>query len=117
MEYLRFMRLVHNCLFVWQFKVTILSENRVLHLNAHQFRKSEYFFTILDTSLGNLINIRKKCVLFFQVLISIFRISCRGRPSKIFFFSDTAILSRHFVFLNKIFFYKVNILVKKLYKC
>ena len=75
----------------------------MLHSNAHQFCKNEYFFIIL----GNLMSIRTKFVFLFQVQISIFRIS----------FFNTAILSYDLVFLNKKkLFYTVNILVNKLYK-
>ena len=53
----RFLSLIDNCLFVQQIKVAFLGKNRVLHSNAHHFRKNEYFFIISGTSLGNLINI------------------------------------------------------------
>ena len=43
MDYLRFLRLVENGLFVNQIKATFLGENRVLHSNAHHFCKNEYF--------------------------------------------------------------------------
>ena len=85
-KYLRFLRFVDNCLFVQRIKVAFLGENRILHSNAHHFCMNKYFFIILGTLLGTLINIRKKFVFLFQMQISIFRISCRVRPSKIFFF-------------------------------
>ena len=75
----------------------------VLTTELHRRPKSNSpLFIILGSSLGNLINLKKKFLFLFQVQISIFRIFCRGRPPNFFFFFlDTAILSRNFVFLTK----------------
>ena len=52
MEYLRFFRLVDNCLIAEQIKVAFLGEIRVLHSNTHHFCKNGYFFHTLGYFIG-----------------------------------------------------------------